>query len=406
MIEPLFPPGSKPHYGKKLQSMADYDYFLRSDRPHVEQVRRFWNRIFANCNLPNEARQDLRARFTSNSADSHMGALFELVMYELLVRTGHRVEYHKPLEKGRPDYLVKSPAGVEFYLEATCALGDEHPKKFENRLHAIVYDTIDGIESDRFGVYLGIDGTFNVTEISQKRLQEEVKNILQSTHHAQLLQDQETLEPSQLSGRYEKVIQVGGAKVFVMPKAIDPSGPNNGPGLIRQFHGQLQFVMTDDHLSKSLKTKADQFRKADLPIVIAVNILEPLLEQDDMLNALFGQERHAALSGGTTHGQIRPQQGPKGVWVHKGRSKNTSIAAVLFFARINHYAKPTCKPVMVLNPFIDRTIIPRTLPFVDYRLPSKDGLSWKDLSSNTSTANKEDWQDEWPLDWESYENKR
>ena len=111
----------------KRQSESTFEWLARSGRPSVERVRHrleLWAGRY-----PEEERDDLVRMIQSSRDSQHEGAMFELLLHELLVRLGCTVRVHPemPDTPRSPDFLVHCPNGDMFYLEATVALDREDP---------------------------------------------------------------------------------------------------------------------------------------------------------------------------------------------------------------------------------------------------------------------------------------
>ncbi len=82
---------------------------------------------------PIDEAQHLAARLRSRRDDQHRSAFFELLLHRLLLTLGHRIpaiEPKLPHSWKSPDFLVESPQGARFYLEAISAQGPD--------LHAVL----------------------------------------------------------------------------------------------------------------------------------------------------------------------------------------------------------------------------------------------------------------------------
>ncbi len=397
MIPSLFPSGQKPHHGRKPHSMRLFEFYSRSDRPEIDRLRRYWNNVFESCQLPNAAKRDIRGRFKSKWDENHVGALFELFMYELLTQSKYQVEYQLKPSGSNPDYRVTCPNGTKLILEATCALGDELPTT-KQRMHGEVYDKIACIESSNFRVSVRIRGTFS-EKLNLKRFKKEVETWLSNLNHGELISIQENRK--HVSDFYEGHFKAGGIDVYLHPIAIDPPRSSREHGLIMFGSvGEMQLVITDEYIYNKLKDKTSQVKDADLPVVIAINVFEAFMDHDDVLNALFGQLHHTSPVGEflASNDEIRARRGPDGIWKYKGETRNTTISAIMLFQKVSLTPLPVQKPMMVMNPFVDDLHIPTDLPFVDYLRPTVDGLSLTPLTPGCELNNVR-WEDVWPLKW-------
>ena len=149
--ELLFQKTEAEFHGIKPFGMSYYDFYSKSDRKHADQYRNHWNTLFQDCMLPQNNKLDIRKRFISKSDGNHNGALFELFVYHFFKSTGLKVEEALPLKTSKPDFKVTTTNRDEFYIEATCTLGDQLPSR-EDKFYGRIYDAINKIESSNFRI--------------------------------------------------------------------------------------------------------------------------------------------------------------------------------------------------------------------------------------------------------------
>lgn len=127
-----------------------FDYYDRSARKDVSNVRRILNKWF--LTYPVSEQSELKSRFKKTFSS----AFYELFIYQLFSHQGIDIEVHPeiPNSNKRPDFLLKK-GNVEFYMEAKEArnksAGEEAIEKRINQ----VYDSLNKIKSPNF--YLKIN---------------------------------------------------------------------------------------------------------------------------------------------------------------------------------------------------------------------------------------------------------
>src|SRR5688572_16369979 len=101
-----------------------YSYLNLSARPEAAAVRAFLEDCLSR--YPAEHRDDLVKRLRSIDT-THDAAVFELLVHELLIRSGHLIVEVEPVIDGKstnPDFLVRAPDGTEFIVECVMANGE------------------------------------------------------------------------------------------------------------------------------------------------------------------------------------------------------------------------------------------------------------------------------------------
>jgi hypothetical protein len=116
----LFDDIEREDFGPPLHNEPQFTYLNRSAHSRIARVREVLETWFSRYPEP---KKDLQMRLRSDD-ENHLGALFELVLYELLFRLGCEVTPHPKLSETtrHPDFLAKPPNGDSFCLEATTGL--------------------------------------------------------------------------------------------------------------------------------------------------------------------------------------------------------------------------------------------------------------------------------------------
>ncbi len=370
----LFPAGSEPYSRPKPVSMSSYEFYARSDRPEMAEMRNCWNDIYRRCRLPKKSKSDILNRFRSRD-DSHYSALFELFLYEFMHLLGWKAGIPSALKSGRPDFLVSVPGSRNFYLEATCLLGSLKLTAQE-RLHSKIYQTIREIESNEFRVALSIRGNPEV-EIGSMDLRLRVEKWLKGLDYNRLLSIlRAKRDITQLPA---EVIAHGSLQIVLTPIPQSPPSSSKENGLVLLGPTSVTRSRVSTQMRQKLMDKAKQCASSRLPVVVALNVLRDTFDTDAILDALFG-ELVVDVSFKDGHPvNWKSERGKLGLWCHLGRCQNSTISAVILFSHLDHFLFPSRKPQIVLNPFTVHKPIPLNLPFFDYFIPSRDGLSLRPI---------------------------
>lgn len=383
-------------HGRKSYSMPLYEYVARSDREHAKHCRQLLNQIFRECHLSNEAKREIRSRFRSKANGNHLGALFELFVYSLFDRSGYIIESALRTVSGKPDFKVQSPGGEEFYVEATCALGDNAPSE-KDRIRCKIHDTVDAIESDNFRVALSIRGQFPA-RFSKKRLRNEIQAWLDTLDYQEILQRNKSDRPA--AAVEEERFGIGAGSLVLRAIAIDPPTSSRHHGFVMLGPaGELERVITDQYIHRKLKYKARQLKGCDLPALLVVNVLEPFMDDDDILTAIFGPLNTVIPSGAISIESARFRREMNGAWIHSGKPQNRSVEAVLLMTNVGHDCIPSKEPKLIMNPYVGTSRLPMNIPFCRYRIPSLDGLRLLDLANSDADSDRtrNGWMGRWPL---------
>jgi hypothetical protein len=375
----------------KINEIPLYQYMNSSDKEHVKLIRSKWNEIYKNCTLSKNIKDQLRINFQSCDDSKHISALFELFVYEFFKRIGYKVTSAPTFKSGKPDFKIISTQGIEFCVEATCILSNILPDK-QQYLIGQVTDTINKIESSRFRVIVKIRGKL-YGELKKRKFLNEVKEWFETLNYQDVLSEQIINNCS--SNKFTGKFQVSGANVFVTPIALKNFRSSRKFGLIRLYPVKgAQRVITDILVRKKLKKKIVQIKDVNLTTIVAINVMEEIVDEKDVLDALFGDVIPTNDIASNCNGFKR---GTDGAWIFNNKPRNKKIEGVLIFNCVDHDCIPSQKPKMIINPFIKNNSILLDIPYVNYYLPHINLMSLKALNEKTKNFNAPD--NHWRIDW-------
>lgn len=314
------------------------------------------------------ARSDLAVRLSDEDDLVFLAAFWELYLHASLKAQGFMLELDPPVRgtvshpDRRPDFLVTSPDGESFYLEATRVKAIYPGRLPQPDRVARLRDYLDQRPDPNFLVHLNFKSTHN-TDIPMKQLAHEIRLWLQ------------TLDPD-AQGSPAFVWEKNGWKIKVLatPKPVDVRGVKDD--ILVGSHmggGGVDFA---GPIEDALKEKAGRYGNLGRPYVIAVAI--------DSMPPIEGYVEEV-LFGGTlsdeTATPTRITQYVNGFFVPKeGRAFNTRVSAVLIGHRINPMTVATARPTLWRNPRGTQT----------HQLPA---LLWAERQMNLETRLSEQVQD-------------
>lgn len=118
----LFDPYDRTDASRKRQTESSWAFLNRSARPEIDRVREYLDTEVSN--YPAVERDELVARLRSGDEVAFRSATFEVLIHWGLLSMGCTLQPHPDPGTGsakRPDFLVRSPAGEEFFLDAVLA---------------------------------------------------------------------------------------------------------------------------------------------------------------------------------------------------------------------------------------------------------------------------------------------
>lgn len=344
-----------------------FSYYDLSSRDNVAEKRRAFNEWASR--MPESERIELRKRMMSSTGEFHASET-ELVVHEILSRLGFSIEIHPMTPSGKRIDFLANCRDARIFIEVTTILSSKDVEAAQNR-KAVLINAINEIPLPA-GHCFGFDieeagpASPNTREFCKKIECWVAEKIPADTKEFP-------------------------AKVFVdRGWAIEITLFNTGSDRIHDRSigfqgGGVGFISPADDLKKKLESKSKRYGRLDKPFVIAAaDFKNPIFDEDDVFEALFGHTEYAVNQGTR---ETRPIFRPSGFFGHSENKKNQHVSAVLCLPGEPYWAAKSNErhALLVLNPFAAHPLEPGFLPFKtkfvgqDGRLKSEDGMSFHTL---------------------------
>lgn len=346
---PLFDDIERTEDGPARYAEPRFAYWNRSARTDIGLVRALMEEWFAR--YPSDDAPELRARIRGDDQSFH-SATFELLLHELLRRLGCSLKVHPdvPNSTKHPEFLVADPDGSAWYLEAIVASGQSKEEATVMRLKNDVYDALNDIDSPNDFLNIEIV-TGSRTPLPTSKLKRFVRDRLGSEGPWRFVE-----------GEWDVAIEP-------MPKSNELRGvPGVRPLGIQYI--PLHQVKTAEAIREAVRTKAKRYGDLDLPYVIAVNALCEHVDEDDEIDALFGDDGPRGRAA-------------NGAW-RNPRGLNTRVSAAFMVSRFEPWRLPKTPTRLYHHPLAARpyagvlTKFPQT-QVIDERLAHTEGASLGDI---------------------------
>ena len=367
-MEKLFDDTTRKSLRSRYYDEPAYKYLNCSAKPECERVRDLLEQWFNR--LPAEVQPDLRSRFRKKDDRQHLGAFFELYLHELLLQLEFEIKFHPQIqgETTHPDFLVKKSGNPIFYLEATLAARSDEEAAMAARKDQ-VYDTINRMKSPNFFICLEVTGAPNTPPRGRN-----LRNFLERQ-----LAD---LDPDEIEKQYKH----GGFQAlpswkwehdgweitfYPLPKIPEARGkPGVRPiGLMSDQRKTLSLITPHIGIRDSIENKASKYGKLDLPLIVAINVIDELtVDNDDIGNALFGEETYKGVLTSDGTFKLNAGRNPNGAWYGPSGPQNKRVSAVLITDNLDTRSIEGSTPVLYHNPWANHKIpkeifsIPQLVP--------------------------------------------
>jgi len=357
----------------KLSIESDFQFLNRSAREEMARARAFLESLISEYPDP----PDLIARFRSGNNNNYRSAEFELILFSVLHKQGFALQPHPILPNGsraRPDFLVTTPNGDTFYLEAV--LASEDSEDVSN--HSLVANTLDAFTThshNNFSVMVKTEGVPR-TQPSRRRLIRATLRWLDSLD-PDAVQTQINFaghdSAPMMSWSHEDL------NVFVTALPLLAERRGQASRLLAVRFGQAGWIDSWTGIRDAIRYKGSKYGLLDRPMVIAVNFAGHHLDQMDEMQALFGQEQ-ISIPVNEPDAEPKLTRAPNGAWIGSSGPSFTRVSGAWLFDNLCIYNISSRHPTLYLHPYARLSVPPDMLRFphaieVDGRMSWESGVT-------------------------------
>ena len=316
----------------------------RSPAPQFVEARKLleqWFRDYVQGATEREAKR-FRGEFESKNLSKHLGAVFELLVHQILVRSRFSVSMHPtvPGTSKRPDFAATSN-GSRILVEATVVAPDSNPRSLPNKKEDALRKFNKHPITDYIVQIEESNGCLK-RDLPYKEIKRAFNKLLAEHASDPRLFHKILFDDWELS--VELIPFAGTGINRVLPWPVDIEG-----------HSSVKAAQ------RKIKYKGSGYREIENTLILAVNVL-PLdfNPVTDAHTTLFGKD---------------------GIW-HPRRPRCSPVTGVLFFANTDAFNVRTARPCLFVNP----SVSPDALPPVLLRLPHCKGPGGSERVEGESVA--------------------
>lgn len=384
---PLFDDLERPKDHGANEGEGAYHYLNRSGRPEVASVRAKFLDFLGR--YPDSHKDSLISRFRSDDDVAHRSALFELLLHEAFLCAGASVEAIEPKlahTDRSPDFLIRSPDGERFYLEATLATGVSDADRRSKRLVDAAVQAVNEVRSDRFLLSARFSGTPS-SPIRLRNLRTAVEAWLDTLDYEAV----KALGNGAIDGDASFRREENGFLVELWPIPVKNPGVLVERAIGMQW-GEAWSKTVGGALRGALEGKSKRYGELDLPYVIAVNGLDHNGQRHDVLSALLGQEV-VRFPLGPNAKEPYSDRDWDGLWIKpNGKLRGLGVSGVLVCDDLSLWSAARRDVVYVGHPLPLRPLKAFPLP-VTTLLPDGEKLV---ETAGSSIGNILGLADDWP----------
>lgn len=341
----LFDDFNRVETGPATYLESRYSFLSRSADPSWMTIRQTLNSWF--LQFPAQAQKDLRERFRSNDDIQHLGALSELVLYQLITCLGGDAEPH-PEYSGtdpyKPDFKIIFQEQEPLYLEVTTAWDSSIEELKDQARKNAVYDAINRMQSPDYFIGMDLSGS-TTSQPPGRKIRKFLEEKIKTLNYQEML---EKASKYGLEGMPKWLYSYEGWSIIFYPIPKKPEARADQAAPIG-IQGHESGLVTS-HLStrEALQKKAKKYQAVTGSLVIAVNQLGTVVDNDTETQALFGDQE---ISVAIPSGKVSHSRKPNGFWTSPTGPRNQHVSAVLMLRRMVPFSIPETPARLYLNPW-------------------------------------------------------
>jgi hypothetical protein len=316
--------------------MSLHEFLEASNLPATEVVRSTWESFFSQ--YPQVRRDHLASRIRSDD-QHHIGAIFELFLYVLL----QKLDFNVAVQES-PDFLVESPAGERFYLEACCVFPDMTLHSPDVVKREIADEINRSIRSDHVMIFVRFSGAVD-RRPSCVRVVADVKKLIDVWD-----QDVQTGRPF---GPPKGSLRYADLHLSVEPRPKPKAESTSSPVVMPLWApNEAELCIADLRIRKSLKDKANKYKQLAHPLVIAANVVGPRVDEEMIFEVLFGKEKVDVKLVASEIVSAEPGREDEGFWHSHNRQINSRVPVVIVFRNLGSLDIGGEPPLAFFNPYL------------------------------------------------------
>lgn len=345
----------------KRANESSYRFLDRSARPEIERVRVFFSEAIRS--YPAVGRDEVVARLRSEDEVHFRSAAFEVLLHEGLRRLNFSLLPHPDPGTGvatRPDFLVTTDTGHEFFLEAVLAGERDNRSPAAEAIKRTAIGLLDEAPHQNF--YLDVQSEGDPTTQPSSRL------LIREVHAWLDTLDVEALRVKYEAGGFDQMPSKNWSheEWELIFRVIPLSSAIRGRA-IRLIGAQgdgIRWVNAWEPLRDAVKKKANRYGELARPLVVAINADRFHLDAIDEVQALYGEEQWVEVIGHPE--RSGPQRRENGAWRGPNGPQCRRVSGVLFFNDLTPYTLANRRSTLYLNPWAHQPV-----PTALHRLPTK-----------------------------------
>ncbi len=314
-----------------------FDYLAKSGRNESKDVRNLLEAAFNQ--YPDNEKDQLKKRLTTDNVVQCQSAMFELLLHYLLYKIGYKVIVHPNLQNEsnkKPDFLVEGDNDVKFYLEAILVYNNYNADVTQRKeIKSLFYDInkkFHDVEDAK--LWVSIVKQSNCT-VSRKPLCNNISSMLDQLRAKNQSRVKWIWKEKEVKTGWEIELQL--FKQSSKPKRF-----------ISCVYPQMASLINVCKCVKTaFKKKNNKYGKLEYPLVLAINVFSEHIDFVDEIEAFFGSR---PLRNNETRTEYSTNNQLNSAWCWKQKPQYTGISAAWLFNGMTEWTLKN-RHILYINPW-------------------------------------------------------
>lgn len=266
-----------------------YGFLDRSARTEYSRIRALLEGFLAA--YPPEERGDLARRFQSGRDQDAQSVFLELLLFQLLRKTGHTVQVHPVVQNTnrRPDFLAKTSYGSAALLEAKVVTELSDEKRRSDKLLGVALDQIELIESPDYMLSIKSRGVPLRPIPAKKNWCPSIRSWLNELDYDAISQ---MFAQGGFSALPSLALKSEGIRLTIkpLPKNRTLRGAPGVRTIGSQMLGDASWVTSRASIRKAIEEKASAYGAVEEPFIVVVNSIGEQSDIEELHCGIFGSD--------------------------------------------------------------------------------------------------------------------
>jgi len=314
----IFSDTERTYTGAASHAEPIFTFLDRSAREPARRVRELIESWFER--YPTNRQKELLSKLRNSDDSQFLPAFFELYIHELLIRLGYRVTIHPELSNGvetHPDFLAVGNQ-EEFFIEVITPSDQSKEEKIGEKFINPVLDKVNEVQSDLFFAHIRIRGT-PIRPLKSRYIRDRLRNWINQLDYDELI---ETYKSSGIDGMPS--VKFDFDKGYLEIKPIPKNNRKMGK-IIGSYMSGGRWMSTAETIRRAINKKQSKYGELGKPYILAINVLTPGLEQEDIIDALYGSEKALIDPNTSTAHPLKVFRANDGAWSPRDATKLSGI---------------------------------------------------------------------------------